>query len=122
MPQVTDLLGGESALFGAKLEVGVSKSHEDLVEVGEVFFPGGGEHDDVIEVKEKCLPVETGEDAIHEAGEGSGSIAEAKGDLIELKELATASTERCLLLVPLHDRDLPVSTLEVKRGKPASPL
>ena len=66
--------------------------------------------------------MEAGEDAIHEAGEGSGSIAEAEGDLVEFKELSPTYTERCLLLIPLHDRDLPVSTLEIKSGKPVSPV
>ena len=122
MSQVTDLLGGESALFGAKLKVGVSQSLEDLAEAGKVFFPGGGEHNDVIEVKETRFPVDAGKDSIHEAGEGSGSIAEVEGDLVELKELSPASTECCLLLILLHDRDLPVSTLEIKSGKPASPV
>ena len=66
--------------------------------------------------------MKTGEDAIHEAGEGGRSIAEAKGDLAKLKELAPAHVKSCLFLVPLLDRDLPVSTLEIKNGKPASPV
>ena len=85
-----------------------------------MFFPGGGKYDDIIEVEEACFPVKTGEDAIHEAGEGGGSVAEGKGDLVKLKELATASAKNCLFLVSLLDRDLPVSTLEIKSGKPAS--
>ena len=56
MSQVTDLLGGESELFGAKLKVGVSQSLEDLAEAGKVFFPGGREHDDVIEIKKDMFP------------------------------------------------------------------
>ena len=87
-----------------------------------MFFPGGAKYDDIIEVEEACFPVDTGEDAIHVAGEGGGSVAEAKGDLIKFKELATARAKRCLFLVPLLDRDLPVSTLEIKSGKPASPV
>ena len=87
-----------------------------------MFFPGGGEYDDIIEVEEACFPVKTGEDAIHKEGEGGGSVAEAKGDLIEFKELATACAKRCLFLVPLLDRDLPISTLEIKSRKPASPV
>ena len=55
--------------------------------------------------------METGEDAIHESGEGGGSVAEAKRDLVELKELAAAGTEGRFLLVPLLDRDLPVYPL-----------
>ena len=104
MSQVTDLLGGESALFGTKLKVGVSQSLEDLAEVGKVFFPGGGELDDVIDVKETHFLVEAGEDAVHEAGEGSGSVAEAEGGLVKLRELSPTSMECCVLLIPLHDR------------------
>ena len=66
--------------------------------------------------------METGEDAIHEAGESGGGVAETKRDLVELEELAAAGTEGHFLLVPLLDRDLPVSTLEVKSGKPAGPM
>ena len=87
-----------------------------------MLFPGSSEYDDIVKVKETCFPVEAGKDAIHEAGEGSGSVAEAEGDLVEFKELSPARTERCLLLILLHDRDLPVSTLEIKSGKPASPV
>ena len=122
MSQVTDLLGGKSTLFGTKLNLGASQSLEDLAEAGKVLFPGSSEYDDIIEVKETCFPVEAGEDAIHEVGEGSGSIAEAEGDLVEFKELPPTRTECCLLLIPLHDRDLPASTLEIKSGKPASPV
>ena len=58
---------------------------EDLAETGEVLLPGGSEDDDVVQIKEAGLPVETGEDAVHESGEGGGSIAEAKGYLIKFK-------------------------------------
>ena len=120
--QVADFLGGKGALFGAQFQLGVSEALEDLTEAVEMLFPCGGEHDDIIEVEETCFPVETSEDAFHEAGEGGGSIAEAKRDLIKFEELASTSTKSCLLLVPLLDRDLPVSTLEIKGGKPASPM
>ena len=63
----------------------VSETLEDLAEAGEVLLPGGGEDDNVIQVKEAGLPVETGEDAVHEYGEGGGSDAKAKGYLITLK-------------------------------------
>ena len=122
MPQITDLLGGKSAFFGAKFKFGMSQLLKDLVKTGQVFLPRGGEHDDVIKVEETSFPMKAGEEAVHEAGEGGEGVAEAKRNLIELKELATASTERRLLLIPLHDRDLPVSTLEIKSGKPASPV
>ena len=76
-----------------------------------MFLPCGGGHDDVIEVEETCFPAETREDAIHEAGEGGGGVTEAKRDLAKFIQLPTAGTKRRLLLIPLHDRDLPVSTL-----------
>ena len=100
----------------------MSQPLEDLPKTGEVFFPCGGEHDDVIEIEETCFPVETREDAIHEVGEGGGGVTEAKRDLVELVQLPTAGTKRRLFLIPLHDRDLPVSTLQVQSGEPASPV
>ena len=111
VPQITDLLGGESALFCAEFQFGTSQPLEDLMKTGYVFFPRGGEHDDVIEVEETRFPVEAREDAVHEAGEGGGGVTESKRDLIKFVQLSTAGTKRRLLLIPLHDRDLPVSTL-----------
>ena len=93
MTQVANFLGGKGAFFGAQFQLGVSESLEDLTEAFEVLFPGGSEHDDIIEIEEARFPVKTGEDAIHEAGEGGGSAAEAEIDLVELEELATASTK-----------------------------
>ena len=63
--------------------------------------------------------METGEDAIHESREGGGRVAEAKGYLVELKELTTAGAEGRLLFVSFLSRNLPISTLEVKSGEPA---
>ena len=100
----------------------MSESLEDLTEAVEVLFLCGGEHDDIIEIEEARFPVKTGEDVIHEVGEGGGSVAEAKRNLVKLEELPTASTESCLFLVSLLDRDLPVSTLEIKGGKSVSPM
>ena len=55
--------------------------------------------------------MEACEDTIHEVGEGSLSVTEAKGDMVKFVQLPTAGTKRCFLLIPLHDRDLPVPTL-----------
>ena len=87
-----------------------------------MFLPCGGKDDNVVKIKEARFPVETREDAIHEAGEGSGSVAETKWDLVELVQLPTAGTKRCYLLIPLHDRGLPVPTFQIKSGEPASPV
>ena len=85
MPEVADLPGCEGTFVGTELEFRVSETLVDLAEAVEVLLPGGGEDDDVIQVKEVGLPVETGEDTVHESGEGGGSISEAKGNLIKLK-------------------------------------
>ena len=122
VPQITDLLGGKSAFFGAEFQLGVSQPLEDLAKAGQVFLPCGGEHDDVIEVEETHFPMETREDAVHEVGEDGGGVAEAKRNLIKFVQVAAASTKRRSLLVPLHDRDLPGSTLKIQSGKPVSPV
>ena len=66
--------------------------------------------------------METGQDAVHGSGEGSRSVAEAKGNLVKFEQLTAAGAEGCLLLVPFLDRDLPVSTLVIKSGEPAGPV
>ena len=85
MPEVADLPGCEGTLVGTELEFCVSETLEDLAEVVEVLLPGSCEDDDDVQVEEAGFPVETGEDAVHESGEGGGSIAEAKGNLVKLK-------------------------------------
>ena len=77
------------------------KSLEDLAEPSEVFLPCGGKDNDVVEIKYARLPMEAGQDSIHEAGKGGRCIAETKGDLVELKQLPTAGSKRGLLLVLL---------------------
>ena len=66
--------------------------------------------------------MEAGQDAVHEPGECSRSVAEAKWNLVEFKQLAAAGAEGRLLLVPFLDRDLPVSTLEIEGGELAGPV
>ena len=66
--------------------------------------------------------MEAGQGAVHEAGEGSRSVAEAKENLVEFKQLAAAGAEGRLLLISFLDRDLPVSTLEIESGEPAGPM
>ena len=121
MPEVADLPGCEGTLVDTELEFRVSETLEDLVEAVKVLLPGSGEDDDVIQVEEAGFSVENGEDMVHESGEGGGSVAEAKGKLVKLKQLAAAGAEGRLLLVPFLDRDLPISALEIKSGKPAGP-
>ena len=111
VPQITDLFGGEGAFLCSQLKVCVPQPLEDLPKTGEVFLPHGGEDDNIIEIEEPRFPVETREDAIHEAGEGGGSVAETKQDLVDLVQLPTAGTKRRFLLIPLHDWDLTVPTL-----------
>ena len=122
MPEVADLPGCERTFVGTELEFRVSETLEDLAEAVKVLLPGSGEDDDVVQIDEAGFPVETGEDAVHESGEGGRSVAEAKRNLVKLKQLAAAGAEGRLLLVQLLDRDLPISALEIKGGKPAGPM
>ena len=122
MPKIAGLPGCEGTFVGTKLEFRVSEMLEDWVEVVKVLLTGSGEDDDVVQLEKAGFPVETGEDAVHESGEGGGSVAEAKGNLVKLEQLPAAGEEGRLLLVPLLDRDLPISTLEIKSGKPAGPM
>ena len=87
-----------------------------------MFLPCGGKDDNVVKIKEARFPVETREDAIPEVGEGSGSVAETKWDLVELVQLPTGGTKCCFLLSLLHDQDLPVPTFQIQSGEPASPV
>ena len=75
--EVADLPVCEGTLVGTKLEFCVSEMLEDLAEAVKVLLSGSSEDDVVVQIKEVRFPVETGEDAVHEAGEGGGSIAEA---------------------------------------------
>ena len=86
-----------------------------------MFFPSGRKDNDVIEVKEAHLPMEAGQDSIHEAGSGR-SIAETKGNLVELKQLPAAGSKRSFLFVLLCYRHLPISTLQVQSREPFRPV
>ena len=99
MPEVTDLSCCKGAFVRTKLEFRVPETLEDLAEAGEVL-----------------LPVETGEDVIHESREGGRPIAEAKGYLVELEELTTAGAEGRLLFISFLNRNLPIPTLERTSG------
>ena len=63
----------------------MAKTLEDLSKAGEVLFPGGGEDDDVVQVEEAGFLVEASQDVVHEPGERSGSVAEAKRNLVKFK-------------------------------------
>ena len=65
-----------------------------------MFIPCGAKDDNIVKIKEARFPVETREDAIHEAGESSGSVAETKGDLVEFVQLPTVGMKHCFLLIP----------------------
>ena len=84
MTEVADFLDRKGAFFGTEFELCVAETPEALPKAGEVLLPGGGEDDDVVQGEEAGFPVEASQDAIHESGERSGSIAEAKRDLVKL--------------------------------------
>ena len=108
--------------FSAKDLGCVAEPLEDLSEAGEVLFPSSGEDNDIVKVEEAGFPVESNQDSIHEAGEGSRSVAEAKRYLIKFKKLAAACTEGSLLLILILYGDLPVPAFQVEIGEPASTM
>ena len=85
-----------------------------------MFLPGGGKDDNIVQVKQARLQVETREDAIHEAREGGGSVAKTKWDLIKFVQLPTAGTKGGLFFIALLDWNLPVATLQINRREPPS--
>ena len=58
--------------------------------------------------------MEAGKDAVHEAGEGGGSVTKTEGDLVEFIQLAATSLKSGLRLVLLGNGHLPIPVLEVK--------
>ena len=58
-----------------------------------MLLPRGGEDDNIVEIEKARFPVETREDAIHEAGEGGRGVAETKRDLVKFLQLPTAGTK-----------------------------
>ena len=120
MTQVADLLGSKGTLVGPQLKVGVPEPLKDLAKSSEMFFPGRGKDNVVIQVEQARLPVEASEDAIHEAREGGKCFAKTERDLVEFVQLSAAGTKCGLCLINFSDGHLPVPTLEVEGGEPSS--
>ena len=51
MAEIADFFGCKCAFFSPKFELGVAEPLKDLSQTGEVLFPCGGKHDDVVEVE-----------------------------------------------------------------------
>ena len=68
-----------------------------------MLLPSGGEDDNIVQIEQARLPVKAGKDAVHEAGEGSGSVAKTKWDLVKIIQLAAATLKGGLCLVLLRD-------------------
>ena len=49
--QITDLFGGERAFLGPQLKVSVPQALKDLLEPSEMFLPGGGKDDNIVQIK-----------------------------------------------------------------------
>ena len=105
-----------------QFEFGVPQPLKDLAEPSEMFFPSGREDDNIVEVEKARLPMEAGQYSIHETGKGGWSVAETKGNLVELKQLPAAGLKRSFLFVLLRYRHLPIATLQIQSGKPLSPM
>ena len=95
---------------------------KDLAKSSEMLFPSGREDDYIVKVEQARLPVEAGEDAIHEAREGGRCVAKTEGDLIKLVQLATAGMKGSLCLITLRDGHLPIPALKAEGWEPSSPM
>ena len=95
---------------------------KDLTKSSEMFLPSGGEDDYIVEVEQARLPVEAGEDAIHEAREGGRSVAKTEGDLVKFVQLSAAGMKGSLCFITLCDGHLPIPALKVEGQKPSSPM
>ena len=112
--QIADLLCSEGTFLSPQLEIGVPEPLKGLAKPSEMLFPSGRESDYIVKVEQARLPVEAGEDAIHEAREGGRSVAKTEGDLIKLVQLATAGTKGGICLITLRDGHLPIPALKVE--------
>ena len=95
---------------------------KDLTKPSEMFLPSEGEGDYIVKVEQARLPVEAGEDAIHEAREGCRSVAKTEGDLVKFVQLSAAGTKDGLCFITLCDVHLPIPALKVEGRKPSSPM
>ena len=83
---ITDFCCSEGAFFSSQFQFSLPQTVEDLTEVSHMFLPGLGEDDDVVQIEEAGLPMQSGEDAIHEAGEGGGGALQSpKGTWLNSK-------------------------------------
>ena len=51
MSEVANFVGRKGAFLGSKFQFCLSEPLEDLSEAGQVLFPGGGKHYDVVKVE-----------------------------------------------------------------------
>ena len=122
MAQVADLLRSKCAFFTPQLEIGVPELLKDLTKSSDMFLPSGGEDHYIVKVEQARLPVEAGEDAIHEAREGGRSVAKTEGDLVKFVQLSAAGTKGGLCFITLCDGHLPIPALKVEGRKASSPV
>ena len=122
MAQIADLLCSKCTFLSTQLKIGVPESLKDLAKSSEMLLPSGGEDDYIVEVEQAHLPVEAGEDAIHEAREGGRSVAKTEWDLIKFVQLPAAGMKGGLCFITLCDGHLPIPTFEVEGRKPSSPM
>ena len=114
MAKIADLLCSEGTFLSLQLQIGVPEPLKDLAKSSEMLFPSGREDDYIVKIEQARLPVEAGEDAIHEAREGGRCVAKTEGDLIKLVQLATAGTKGGLCLITLRDGHLPILAFKVE--------
>jgi len=110
--QVLDLQLQESAFRRFELEVGTPESFENLPQTIDVSGKVQRDHDDVIEVYQQRLPMESTQDLFHEPLECSGGGGQPKGKHFPLPQ-PVPGDERRLLLGVGTERNLPITAQQV---------
>ena len=109
--QITYFWSSQHALRSTQLQFCTLQTLVNSLKVLQMFFPGLGEHNDVVQVKQTRLPVKTGEDEIHEASKSRGVVTEPERHLVEFIQLSAARLESRFIFIRFPDRHLPVTVL-----------
>jgi len=110
--QVLNLWLQESAFGRFELEAGTPEPFKYLRQTIDESRKVWGDHDDVIEVYQQCLLMESTKDLSHEPLERSGSGSQPKGEHLPLPQSISGDERRFLLGVGT-ERDLPITAQQV---------
>jgi len=110
--QVINLRLQESAIGEFELETGTPESFECLPQMINVGRKVWGDNDDIIEVYQQCLPMDSTKDLFLEPLERGGGGSQPKGEHFPLPQSVPGDERRLLLGIGI-ERDLSVTAQQV---------